>query len=93
MLANQNNFTFKSENRTYSLLVRLYTSAAEVNNSKNALDIGDIKEFTYTSELNDLLIHGTLRYTDKYAVIDSFKRYQYQYCHVMFAQNTSKTDS
>ena len=69
--AQQNAFTFKSSNKSYNIVVTLYT---ETGNPKDdisrSLDMNFIDEVMYESELNDLVFYGHVIYTDKYAFID-----------------------
>ena len=91
--AQQNAFTFKYSNKSYNIVVTLYT---ETGNPKDdisrSLDMNFIDEVMYESELNDLVFYGHVIYTDKYAFIDQFKSFQYRYCRITFATNKQKTD-
>lgn len=91
-MQNQNNFTFKSENKSYTLMVRLYTVSSKNDVSTGAIDIGDIEGLNLSSKLNGMFVEGSLEYIDKYSFIDKFRLCQYRYCHITFAESKKKTD-
>jgi len=43
-----------------------------LNDNVVTLDIQGIEEFTYASELNSLLLTGSIVYEDKYGLVDRF---------------------
>ena len=50
-----------------------------------SLDANDIEELSYTSELNSLVMTGSVIYVDKYGLVDRFIEQQQCECEVMLA--------
>lgn len=54
----------------YVLMVNLYTLEDGKKTNSCSLDIMGLDTFEYTNELNDLLLHGRIVYTDKFGIVD-----------------------
>lgn len=63
-----NSFVYNRER--YTLLVTLYNLVDGKREKSCALDIMALDKFEYTNELNDLLLHGSITYTDKHGLVD-----------------------
>lgn len=85
--------TFKYSNKTYTVVVCLYTSTSDPEHKLElALDCSDIGEIVYEGKLNDLLLKGHIIYTDRYAQVDKMINQHFGYAQIMFALNKNETD-
>lgn len=84
--------SFQYNGTRYTLLVTMYNLVDGKRQKSCALDIMALDTFEYTNELNDLLLHGSIVYTDKHGLVDQFLEEQFAYCDVTLVQNEEKTD-
>ena len=69
--------TFTSQGRWYTLDIVLMPDAEMFpDDVAVSLDAQGIEEFTYTSELNSLMLTGSITYLDKYGQVDKFLEQQ-----------------
>lgn len=76
----------------YVLMVNLYTLEDGKKTNSCSLDIMGLDTFEYTNELNDLLLHGRIVYTDKFGIVDQFIDEQFVWCDVMLARSEEEVD-
>ncbi len=77
---------FKSSGRWYTLNITIVPDLDMFpDDTPVSLDALGIDEFSYTSELNKLVLTGKVMYTDKYGQVDKFLEQQQCTCQVMFA--------
>ena len=62
--------SFQYNGTRYTLLVTMYNLVDGERKKSCALDIMALDTFEYTNELNDLLLHGSIVYTDKHGLVD-----------------------
>jgi len=80
--------TFKSSGQWYILNIVLMPDLDSCpTDSPVVLDANGIVEFSYTSELNRLLLTGKITYVDEYGFVDKLLEQQQCACTVIFAQN------
>ena len=85
--------TFKSSGQWYILNIVLMPDLDSCpTDSPVVLDANGIVEFSYTSELNRLLLTGKITYVDEYGFVDKLLEQQQCACTVIFAQNNQTKD-
>lgn len=52
-----------------------------------------MKRFEYVNELNNLLLTGSILYTDKYGIIDQFIEEPYPWCDIFLCEVEEQFDS
>jgi len=81
--------TFKYSGRKYTLQAQLRTIDGEIS---APLDTNAIEQFEYETEINSFLIKGSIKYSDKYGLVDRFLEKPGTMCDITFIENESKFD-
>lgn len=84
--------SFMYNGARYTFLATLYNLIDGKREKSCALDIMSLDKFEYTNELNDLLLHGSIIYTDKHGLVDQFIEEQFAYCEISLVKNEEKSD-
>ena len=85
--------TFQSQGNWYTLNIVIVPDVQSFpEDTPVSLDANGIEEFSYTSELNSLVLTGKVRYVDDYGYLDKFLEQQQMMCQVTFVQNKSDKD-
>lgn len=91
-MADYANNAFMYNGTRYVLQVTLYTLEDGKKTKSCALDIMGLDTLEYTNELNELLMHGKIIYTDKFGLVDQFLDEQFVWCDVMLARSDEQVD-
>lgn len=81
--------TFRYGGKKYTFQATLRSIDEEVN---VVLDNNAVKVFEYESELNSLLIRGSIEYTDAYGNVDKLLEKPGSYCEIAFVENEQEFD-
>lgn len=84
--------SFMYNGTRYTFLATLYNLIDGKREKSCALDIMALDKFEYTNEFNDLLLHGSILYTDKHGLVDQFIEEQFAYCEISIVENEEEVD-
>lgn len=84
---------FQYNGQKYSIVVTFYNFIDGQRKKSCALDILSMKKFEYVNELNNLLLTGSILYTDKHGTVDQFLEEPYPWCDVFLYEIEESFDN
>lgn len=85
--------TFQYNGQRYAIVATFYNFIDGERKKSCALDILAMKRFEYVNELNNLLLTGSILYTDKYGIVDQFIEEPYPWCDIFLCEVEEQFDN